>query len=143
MGLPIQTRADFKALSKTRLEEARLLLAARKWDGAYYLAGYAVELGLKACIMKLLKRRDAFPERKFSENCYTHDLGKLVGLADLVGALTESRKVDAAFSENWLLVEAWDEVSRYNRWTAAETQALYDAVADADHGVYSWIRARW
>jgi hypothetical protein len=43
------------------------LLGLQCWSGAYYLAGYAVECGLKACIIKCLMTTDQFPERKFSE----------------------------------------------------------------------------
>lgn len=37
-------RRDFQELSGVRLKEARALHAKGLWDGAYYLAGYAVEL---------------------------------------------------------------------------------------------------
>jgi HEPN domain-containing protein len=79
----IETRAEFQEMAGRRLEEAKVLLDQGRWDGAYYLAGYAVELALKACIIKLLLTRDDFPEKEFSRNCYTHDLEKLVGLAGL------------------------------------------------------------
>ena len=36
---------------KLRLREAKLLLDAKDWDGAYYLAGYAVEFALKIRII--------------------------------------------------------------------------------------------
>ena len=47
-----------------RLREAKALLSVRCWSGAYYLAGYAVECGLKACIIKYLMTTDQFPERR-------------------------------------------------------------------------------
>jgi hypothetical protein len=81
----IETQADFQRLSSERLEEAEALLALGKWGGAYYLAGYAVELALKSCVIKRLMATDAFPGKDFSRECYTHDLGKLVGLAGLGG----------------------------------------------------------
>jgi hypothetical protein len=37
-------RADFQRLADIRIDEAAALLAQQKWDGAYYLAGYAVEM---------------------------------------------------------------------------------------------------
>ena len=45
------TRADFQKLANERVADARALLAARRWGGAYYLAGYAVECGLKSCVI--------------------------------------------------------------------------------------------
>ncbi len=44
-------RADFQRLALDHIADAKALLAARRWGGAYYLAGYAVECGLKACIL--------------------------------------------------------------------------------------------
>ena len=43
-------RSDFQQLADVRIDEAAVLFAQGKYDGAYYLAGYAVECGLKACI---------------------------------------------------------------------------------------------
>ncbi len=45
-------RMEFQGLAEIRIREAEILLAAGAWDGAYYLAGYAVECALKACIAK-------------------------------------------------------------------------------------------
>jgi HEPN domain-containing protein len=42
-------RDDFQQLADVRIAEAAVLLAQGNYDGAYYLAGYAVECGLKAC----------------------------------------------------------------------------------------------
>lgn len=47
------SKKDLKILSEVRLEEEQSLLANRYYSGAYYLAGYSVELALKACIAKL------------------------------------------------------------------------------------------
>jgi len=46
-------RRDLQALSRIRLTEAKALLRLGHYDGAYYLAGYAAECALKACIAKL------------------------------------------------------------------------------------------
>src|SRR5207248_9891874 len=72
----------------TRRSSDLALLDLGMWDGAYYLAGYAVEVALKACIIKAVMATDAFPEKKFSENCWTHDLEKLIVLAGLKAAKT-------------------------------------------------------
>jgi HEPN domain-containing protein len=56
-------RKDFRALSRVWLSEATALLNAGLPDGAYYLAGYAVECALKACIAKETQRYE-FPEKK-------------------------------------------------------------------------------
>jgi len=47
-------RAELQALAELRISEAQALLTlpAPMPDGAYYLAGYAVECALKACIAR-------------------------------------------------------------------------------------------
>ena len=52
-------RNDFQQLADVRINEAEALLVQGKYDGAYYLAGYAVECGLKACIAKLTDQQIA------------------------------------------------------------------------------------
>ena len=50
------SRSDFQWLAKTRIREAKALLDNGLFDGAYYLAGYAVECALKACIVKKIRK---------------------------------------------------------------------------------------
>src|SRR4051812_47467578 len=76
-------KSDFQTLADKRMREARALLAAGEPDGAFYLAGYAVECALKACIIKKLNASDKWPDRNFSDLCYRHDLLVLLRLADL------------------------------------------------------------
>jgi HEPN domain-containing protein len=51
-------RTDLQILAEDRLKDAEVLLAKGRFAAAYYLAGYAVECGLKACIAKLTKAED-------------------------------------------------------------------------------------
>jgi hypothetical protein len=69
-------RGQFQQLSKVRLKEARALLKMGLSDGAYYLAGYAVEFALKACIAKETQRYE-FPDKKKTERSYSHVLKDL------------------------------------------------------------------
>lgn len=48
------SRTDFQQLADSRLLEAKTLLANNLFDGAVYLAGYALELALKARICKII-----------------------------------------------------------------------------------------
>src|SRR5689334_10545399 len=80
----VVNRAQLRQLAEDRILDAERLLAAGRWGGAYYLAGYAVECGLKACIMVYVEAIGAiFQDRKFSEKCWTHDLEDLLNLANL------------------------------------------------------------
>jgi HEPN domain-containing protein len=139
----IETRVEFQQLAQERLDEAMALLDFGKWGGAYYLAGYAVELALKACIIKTLMATDAFPDKEFSRNCYTHSLEKLVALAKLDDALKTATKADPSLLTNWALAREWSEEKRYHLIDKAEAEAFYAAVADAAHGVFPWIKTQW
>ncbi len=62
------------------------------YEGAYYLAGYAVECAIKACIAKQTKRYDFPPDRRTVDKIYSHDLEDLIGLAELRNDLTNEQK---------------------------------------------------
>ena len=143
MSKLIETRIEFQLLAEQRLDEAKALLDLGKWGGAYYLAGYVVELALKACIIKTLMATDAFPDKEFSKNCYTHDIEKLVGLARLDQARKTATNVDQDLLNNWALAGEWSEEKRYHRIDKDEADALYNAIADAAHGVFPWIQTHW
>ena len=135
-------RQDFQRLADVRIDEAGVLLQHGKPDGAYYLAGYAVECGLKACIAKLTSQHD-FPDKALAQKCYTHVIEDLL----LVSGLKAQRDADAlanpALHQNWVTVKDWSESARYMTKTAAEAQALYDAITDAQFGVLPWLKQRW
>lgn len=89
-------RQDLQGLARSRIAEARFLLRGGLHSGAYYLAGYAVECGLKACIAKKTRRFD-FPDKKAVDSSYVHDLEKLVGVAGLTQELQLESKTRPAF----------------------------------------------
>lgn len=136
-------RAELQWLARERLREAKALLLAGRWSGAYYLSGYAVECALKSCIIAYLMRTDEFPERRFSEQCWTHDLVQLVRLAGLKPALDADVAADPLLQANWAMVKDWNEKSRYERIRKSRARRLYDAITDKKHGVLSWIKSRW
>jgi len=135
-------RTEFQRLSNLRLEESKALLAAGFADGAYYLAGYAVECALKACIAKRTREHD-FPE-KGSHKFYSHDLEDLVGFALLRVELDQSLQADPTMKTNWTVIQNWSEESRYeaNR-TLQEATDLLNAIEDQKGGVLLWLRQRW
>jgi hypothetical protein len=136
-------RAELKQLVRERLREARVLLRARCWSGAYYLAGYAVECALKTCIIKRLMTIDEFPERRFSEDCYTHRLPQLLGLSGLQGAFDAACAADPDLLARWGTVRDWRETSRYARTPKDKAERLYAAITDKKNGVLTWIKRYW
>ncbi len=130
-------------MRKKRLVEAKALLDLNHWEGAYYLAGYAVELALKACIIKMLLSTDAFPGIGFSKDCYTHDLEKLVGLAKLDRARKSANAANLTLERNWGIVLEWSEQKRYHEVSEIEAREVYPAIADVPDGVFPWIKSQW
>ena len=138
-------RLQWQQLAERWLIDAKRLLDDHRWSAAYYLAGYAVECGLKACV---LVRVAATPEvifetKRFSENCWTHDLDDLIRLAGLRTTINLDIGANRQLGINWIYVTQWKEVSRYQTATPFDAQRLYQAVTDAADGVLPWIRARW
>jgi HEPN domain-containing protein len=135
-------RNDLQRLSRIRLKEARVLLEAKCYDGAYYLCGYAVELALKACIAKMTRRHD-FPDKKTVNDSYSHNLASLVGVAGLTARLVQETNRDQAFGLNWTTLKDWSEERRYRLNSEKEARDLYRAVTARQHGVMRWIRQHW
>ena len=135
-------RAELQWLAKQRIREAKALLDTGHWPGAYYLAGYAVECALKACIARLTKSEE-FPDKKFADRCWTHNLTQLLDPAGLKDEFAAALPADLDLTENWRLVREWDESSRYARKAKAEAEEPYEAITDRKHGVLTWLKRRW
>jgi HEPN domain-containing protein len=136
-------RAELQRLARDRLRDAKALLAAKRWSGAYSLAGYAVECALKACVIAYLMKTDQFPDKRFSEQCWTHNLVQLLGLAGLKTALEADMAADAELDFAWGEVKNWSEASRYRRTPKARAVRLFRAIAAPKHGVFRWIKSHW
>lgn len=135
-------RADLQQLAEIRITEAGGLLQAGLYDGAYYLAGYAIECGLKACIAKQTREHD-FPDKTVVNRSYTHNLEDLVKVAGLERELRQRMEDDPAFEVNWALVKDWSEEARYQRHREGKARDYYNAIVDERRGVLAWLRERW
>jgi hypothetical protein len=135
------TRADLQKLSATRLREAKLLLAANAPDGAYYLAGYAVECALKACIARSTKRHD-FPNKNRANDSYSHDAKALTVVAGLKTGFDEAMR-QSEFAWRWEIVIKWNEESRYGSHSPQEAHDLIEAIENRKHGILQWLRKHY
>lgn len=138
--IPI-TRREFQRLADLRANEAAVLARNRKQQGAYYLAGYAVECALKACIAKQTRRHEFPPKHDYVRKLYTHNLNELLKLAGLDQQLEADMKANAALASNWNVVKVWDEAKRYVS-SGLKGQDMYAALNGTD-GVLTWIKQRW
>jgi len=138
-------RLQWQQLAERWLRDAKALLDAHRWSAANYVAGYAVECGLKSCVLARLAAAAEviFEDRKFSEKCWTHDIMDLVDLADLETARATNAAANRALRENWLVVKAWSEQTRYRARTHHQAKKLHRAITDNRNGVMQWVRAHW
>lgn len=137
-------RPELQQLAEERLLDAQALLAAQRWSAAYYLAGYAVECALKACVLACVERTGAiFEDKKFSEKCWTHDFTALVKLAGVNAAYDVDSAANLALKRNWDIVLDWNEKARYQKWAEVQAKDLYAAIINDPNGVMPWIRLRW
>ena len=132
-------RSDFQKLAVLRLREARFLLDSGFYDGAFYLAGYAIECALKACIARKVRRYE-FPP-KDARDLYSHDLIALASRAEVLDLLKNGSPEAVA---NWTIVSKWHEQERYNSGgSEARAMELITAIADKRDGVLACLRKHW
>ncbi len=137
-------RAELRRLAEDRVLDAGALLKASRWSGAYYLAGYAVECGLKACVLAYVERSGViFQDKKFVEKCWTHDLEMLIKAADLEVTCGLDISANSNLGANWLIVRDWNELARYQQFGERESRELYEAVTETANGVLPWIKVHW
>lgn len=133
------TRLEFQTLAEARAIDAEVLLTAGRFTGAHYLAGYAVECALKACIAKAFSHED-IPDPKLVQAIYTHDLRKL-----LEQARTNQQIIfDSPVRLSWSIVEKWSEKTRYALTiTQSEASNMLKAVTDPAQGVLPCLKKYW
>lgn len=79
-------KTELRKLANARLHDAKTLFSAKRYDGAVYICGYVIELGLKLRICKTLNW-DGFPStnREFNDfrSFKTHNLDVLLALSGI------------------------------------------------------------
>ncbi len=121
--------AELDRIAGARLEDAKALLQAGRYDGATYICGYAVEAALKARICRILNWAD-FPRTGAEFQSYrsfqTHDLDVLLRLS---GRELEIKK--RHFAE-WNIVAFWKSESRYNNIGTAQAAQAHRMITAAE-----------
>lgn len=135
-------RSDFQKLAEVRAREAQSLFEQEQYDGAYYLAGYAVECASKACIAKTTKQYE-FPDKNLARKVFTHDLAILFQLASLENELEKATQSNLDLGNNWNTTKDWNEEARYDRHVRQKAEDLLTAVLDRESGILPWLRERW
>jgi HEPN domain-containing protein len=135
----VMMREEFQQLAELRAEEAAILATNGKEQGAYYLAGLAVECALKACIAKRTRQHQYPP--KNTVPYYGHRLDVLLELAELQDHIDKESKGNPAFKQNWGVVREWNVDARYEIMGLLGTE-MVTAVNSAD-GVLQWLKRHW
>lgn len=141
------TRQDLQEIAEKRLLEANILSDNGLYDGAAYLLGYVVELGLKAIICKVLDCD--YPDTgEISKSFLTHKLSILIRLTGLENKLIADRQQNPQLDNNWVSFEAleWNESVRYYRVGSISENIVQNAVravGDSTNGVLFWIKTQW
>jgi AbiV family abortive infection protein len=141
MGLGLK-RTDLRANAERKLQDAKILFSAGSFSNSYYLAGYTIELGLKACIAAQMSA-DTIPSKEILKKLLDHNFQNLVGVAGLATALREQQAKDVEFGANWAIAAEWSPDVRYESVSAAEVQLLVAAIENPESGVLTWIKNYW
>jgi len=119
--------AELDKIAQARLDDAKALLAANRYDGATYLCGYSVEVALKARVCRVLNWSD-FPSTGGEFQAYksfqTHELDILLRLSGQEG------RVKQQHFALWNAVAVWRSESRYSivgTAQKADAQAMIQA----------------
>lgn len=136
------SKIELQVIARERLEDAQALLRESRWSAAYYLAGYAIELALKACIANQFLAGQ-IPDKRFVADIYTHNPNELLKLSGLKSAFEEECDANAIFAAFWVPTSQWRETSRYESHSEKKARSLVDAIGDPTHGVFAWLTKHW
>lgn len=120
--------ADLRHVAKARLRDAQVLVRARRFDGAFYLCGYSVELALKARICRTLKWA-GFPQTgsEFTGlgSVKTHDLEILLRFSGI------EDRIKRKYLSEWSVVLNWNPEKRYQSIGQSTPQQAADMLTSA------------
>ena len=135
-------RRQLQTLAKLRLHEAETLYNSGFYDGSVYLAGYAVELALKARICRLLGVGE-YP-LNVGQSFKVHDLEQLRLLAGLSTEIDITKNKD--LFDNWSKAVDWDPEQRYEapgKHNKTSAKLILDSIRAKPNGVLTWLSKRW
>ena len=119
---------DLRSIARARLRDAQILLQAKRFDGAFYLCGYAVEVALNARICRTLKWSgfpDAAQDFRGLQSLETHDLEILLRLSGV------EARVKTRHLAEWSAVLDWNPEKRYQPIGKSTQQQATDMVTSA------------
>lgn len=102
-------KTDIKKIAISKLKDAEVLFKNKRYDGAVYTCGYAIELGLKYQTCKRLRWTQYPPGNKENYKSFkTHNLDTLLSFTGKENAIKNNHLND------WSTARDWDPEDRYN-----------------------------
>ena len=98
------TPEELYTLACERLSDAKALYAMERFEGAFYLCGYAVEMVLKYKTCKTLEWDEYYEYPSIK----THKLDVLLRFSGM------ERQKNSLFMAEWLIITKWDSEIRYS-----------------------------
>ncbi|MDR1964174.1 MAG: HEPN domain-containing protein [Planctomycetaceae bacterium] len=153
----MKTPQEIEILAWERLDEAKVLYENQKYDGAFYLAGYAVELMLKAKIASRFGITGLFDDSDPMSNTIegigdvrravkTHNLRVLMIFSCLREEFETECETNAEFSFFAdMLLGGWSEQSRYKTLGSTNREILkeiLDILENKTQGILQWIKMK-
>lgn len=145
----MRCKADIVNLSETKFKAAECLLNDGHFDDAYYIAGYVIELLLKAKVCETLAIPDFFDfsSRKFQvkniDSIYrsykVHEYNQLLVLSGLYHEFQTEANSNPLFKAHWSIVSLWDENCRY---LTGKSQKEVQNFLISVNEIASWIKKR-
>jgi hypothetical protein len=150
----MKTPQEIESLAWDRLDEARILYDNNKFDGAFYLIGYAVELILKVRICELFDIPNLFDESNQSSSTLQgigelrrsvkiHNLPTLLAYSGLKKKFDAKVQNDPDFKIVQLhLFQKWSEQSRYHITGTVQPSiilVLLEVLGSQTKGVLRWL----
>lgn len=149
----MRNTTEINDLAAQRLREAQILYENEMYDGAYYLAGYSVELKLKGKICDRLGIPNLYDDMDSITNSIkgisdirrslkTHNLFTLLLFSGLKNKFDNEKAVNSEFAKaSSLLFNAWDENVRYKPCGHIRDQDVKTLINLLSHsnGLLRWI----
>ena len=142
----MQAAEEIKRLAHERLQEAVILCDNDKYDGAFYLAGYSVELMLKAKVCEHLGIDNLFDNRcsiqgiaDVRKAAKTHDIAVLLILSGLRNAFEVAKTHAQLFDASGQCT--WNEQIRYCSVGTQKVETVRELIELLQHeeGLLQWI----
>lgn len=133
---------EWAALACAELKAARILGRQQMWRQAYQHAGLALEMGLKAAIMRR-RGLNRWPSRQEEPRLHTHQLDALASEADLDAILLQEVMARSNVGKAWLVAKDFTVMHRYPGGNGFPNKLGQDMLAAADEGgLLTWLLSR-